>query len=66
MKQSNFDYIPVQVLLARLLSKWYWFVISVVMFVALAKVYLMTKEDIYEVKATLLLDEKKGLEELGG
>ena len=23
-------------------------------------------EDIYEVKATLLLDEKKGLEELGG
>ena len=58
MKQSNFDYIPVQVLLARLLSKWYWFVISVVMFVALAKVYLMTKEDIYEVKATLLLDDK--------
>ncbi|MEM6763865.1 MAG: polysaccharide biosynthesis tyrosine autokinase [Bacteroidota bacterium] len=66
MKQSTFDYIPVQVLLARLLSKWYWFAISLVLFIGLAKVYLMTKDDIYEVKATLLLDEKKGLEELNG
>ena len=56
------DYLRLQDLLALCVSRWKWFVVSLVLFVGLAIAYLLTTAPVYMRTASLLIKEstKKG------
>lgn len=52
---ANIETINVRELLLKYLSKWYWFVISVIICVAIAYVYLKITNEQFQVQTTILL-----------
>lgn len=59
---QNSDFIDLVGLLKQYLSKWYWFVISVVVCVAVAFLYTKVRQPQYEVDANLLIAQEKNSE----
>jgi tyrosine-protein kinase Etk/Wzc len=70
---SNYSYVPYQVMdigttnvratLLRYLRHWYWFVLSALVMLVIAFLYLRYQQPIYKSQASLLVkDEKKGLD----
>ena len=55
-KQAD-DFIRIQDLFYLCLNKWYWFVISLVITVGVAVVYLLTTPPVYTRSASLLIKE---------
>ena len=56
VKQSE-DFISIQDFLYMCLSKWYWFVISLVVLIALALIYIMRTPPEYTRSASMLIKE---------
>ena len=60
------DYLRLQDLLALCVSKWKWFILSLIVFVGLAVVYLLVTPPVYKRTTSLLIKEgdKKGVSSL--
>lgn len=56
-KRNNSDFIDLGGLFKQYLSKWYLFVISVVVCLALAFLYLKIKQPVYSVRANVLISQ---------
>ncbi len=65
-QQQQADYLRLQDLLAICISKWKWFVLSLIIFVGLAVVYLLITPPVYTRTTSLLIKEgdKKGVSSL--
>lgn len=65
-QQQQADYLRLQDLLAICISKWKWFVLSLIVFVGLAVIYLLVTPPVYTRTTSLLIKEgdKKGVSSL--
>lgn len=66
MHQQQADFLSLQDLLAICIGKWKWFVLSLIIFVGLAVVYLLVTPPVYTRTTSLLIKEgdKKGVSSL--
>ena len=66
MHQQQADFLSLQDLLAICISKWKWFVFSLILFIGLAVIYLLVTPPIYTRTTSLLIKEgdKKGVSSL--
>jgi capsular exopolysaccharide synthesis family protein len=66
MQQQQVDYLRLQDLFAICVSKWKWFVLSLIIFIGLAVVYLLVTPPVYKRTTSLLIKEgdKKGTSSL--
>lgn len=66
-KQKNSDFIDVRAILRDYLSKWYWFVISIVVCAGIGLLVAKVKKPVYSVNASVLIsqDDKGGMASLG-
>lgn len=66
MHQQQADFLSLQDLLAICIGKWKWFVLSLIIFIGLAVVYLLVTPPVYTRTASLLIKEgdKKGVSSL--
>ncbi len=55
---TNQDTILIKDLIAKLLNKWYWFLISGLIIMPITYTYIRTLQNVYQVKASILLSEK--------
>ena len=58
---SNKDFIDIASILKEWLSKWYWFVISVILCVAAAYGYTKIRKDKFQINANLLIAKDEGV-----
>ena len=72
---TNNEIINIREIILKYLSKWYWFLISIIMCVAIAYIYLKVTNEQYQVQTTILLRKNQAssglidmsmLEGLGG
>ena len=65
-QQQQADYLRLQDLLAICIDKWKWFVLSLIIFVGLAVIYLLVTPPVYTRTTSLLIKEgdKKGVSSL--
>ena len=66
IQQQREDYLRLQDLLAICIGKWKWFVLSLIIFVGLAVIYLLVTPSVYTRTTSLLIKEgdKKGVSSL--
>lgn len=57
-KSINHDTVLIKELFTKLLKKWYWFLISGMIIMPLAIINMRMQQNIYQVKASILLSEK--------
>ena len=59
LNNSNFDNISIREILIKYLLKWHWFLISVIICIAVAYYYLKITNEQFQVQSTILIRKNK-------